>query len=391
VDPKTVKRKVLVQEAGGFDEQRAARVPVAKNTDVSQTLVAHRVDATKAKITAKRLVIEARAVGYLGSARNFRRLVAAEKKKWRAANGRQRRPAIWTPGDTVVIDWGTLPGTGVHVFCAVLAWSRIRFVRYARDETAATTFAMLAECFQTLVGYAKRDVLTPDGDVDLASRNEDAVDWCAERNSVGHSEICAIPMIASPLRPRCCGRCLRSGPGSAGPRSARSTSCPQSGSPRPATRSPSILVGAGVEAVTNDGVVRIYQIDTSESVAVHDQLGPGESSILDKHCPTPRKAPSRGPRARTDAEHRFLALRFCHSAISATTRSVILEMVSRGTSAPYTSAMSASPVIKPAARLLFFVEGPDATVAVARELLWHVTVGDGTLSYRLRPTAGGST
>ena len=71
---------------------------------------------------------------------------------------------------------------------------------------------------------------------------------------------------------------------------------------------PSILVGARVEAVTYDGVVRIYRIDTGELVATHDQLGPGESSILDEHYPTPRKPPSRGPRARTETEHAFLAL-----------------------------------------------------------------------------------
>ena len=171
-------------------------------------------------------MVEARAVGYDGSARNFRRLVAAEKKQWRAKNARQRRPAVWIPGETLVIDWGTLAG-GMHVFCAVLAWSRIRFVRYARDETAATTFSLLAECFEALggvpakvladrmgclkagtvaqvviptpdyvrfathygfspdfchpgdpeskgivehrVGYAKRDIPTPDGDADLAA------------------------------------------------------------------------------------------------------------------------------------------------------------------------------------------------------------------------------
>lgn len=107
VDPKTVKRKVLAREAGELDEERASRAPVPKNTDVVRALVARRVDVTKAKVTAKRLLVEARAVGYVGSARNFRRLVAAEKKKWRARNGRQHRPAVWTPGEALVIDWGT--------------------------------------------------------------------------------------------------------------------------------------------------------------------------------------------------------------------------------------------------------------------------------------------
>ncbi|MDH4279963.1 MAG: IS21 family transposase, partial [Acidimicrobiia bacterium] len=98
VDPKTVKRKVAAWEAGELDDERAARAPVPKNTDVARDLVAQRVEATKAKVTAKRLLVETRAVDYAGSGRNFRRLVAAEKKKWRARNGRQRRPAVWTPG-----------------------------------------------------------------------------------------------------------------------------------------------------------------------------------------------------------------------------------------------------------------------------------------------------
>ncbi len=366
VDPKTVKRRVLAHEAGGLDEHRASRAPVPKNTDVARALVAQRVDATKAKVTAKRLLVEARADGYAGSTRNFRRLVAEEKKKWRAKNGRQRRPAVWTPGDTLVIDWGVLPGTGVHVFCAVLAWSRIRFVRYARDETAATTFTMLAECFEALggvpakvladrmgclkagtvagvviptpdyvrfathygfapdfchagdpaskgivenlVGYAKRDVPAPDADSDLTSWNEAAVEWCAERNGVEHSEICAVPadrlaVEIDLLRPL---PMLR-------PRIGRAEICKvdKLATIRVASARysvPSLLVGTRVEAVTYDGVVRIYRIDTGELVATHDQLGPGESSILDEHYPTPRKPPSRGPRPRTETERTFLAL-----------------------------------------------------------------------------------
>ena len=63
-----------------------------------------------------------------------------------------------------------------------------------------------------------------------------------------------------------------------------------------------------VECVTFDGGVRIYDCDSGELVAVHAQLAPGEAAILDEHYPTPRRAPSRGPRARTDIEREFLAL-----------------------------------------------------------------------------------
>ena len=63
---------------------------------------------------------------------------------------RGRRPAVWSPGEHLVIDWGVLGG--LHVFCAVLAWSRVRFVRFADNERAETTLALLAECFGHLGG-----------------------------------------------------------------------------------------------------------------------------------------------------------------------------------------------------------------------------------------------
>jgi transposase len=368
VDPKTVKRKVLAHEAGVLDEAVSARAPVPKNTDGVRALVAERVAATRARISAKRLLPVARAAGYAGSPRNFRRVVAVEKKAWRANNARQRRPAVWVPGETLVIDWGTLPG-GVKVFCAVLAWSRVRFVRFARDETAATTMAMLAECFETLggvpakvladrmgclkggvvanvviptpdyvrfathygfrpdfchahdpeskgivehlVGYAKTDIPTPDrdsdGDVDVAVWNDVARQWCAEVNGVVHSETCAVPAnqleierpllrVLPSLRPRI---------GHVEVRTVDKLSTIRVASARYSV--PHQLRGRRVEAVTFDGRVSVYDLD-GVLVAEHPQVGPGEASILDEHYPTPRRAPSRGPRARSDTERAFLAL-----------------------------------------------------------------------------------
>ena len=69
-------------------------------------------------------------------------------------NGWDHNVLIGPFGETLVIDWGTLPG-GIHVFCAVLAWSRYRFVRAARDQQAATTMRLLAECFEVLGGVPK--------------------------------------------------------------------------------------------------------------------------------------------------------------------------------------------------------------------------------------------
>jgi hypothetical protein len=91
-----------------------------------------------------------------------------------------------------VIDWGVQ--AGLHVFCAVLAWSRWRFVRFATDEKAATTLGMLAECFEQLGGVPKvvladrmgclkggvvanKVVPTPDY-VRFASHYRFRPDWC---------------------------------------------------------------------------------------------------------------------------------------------------------------------------------------------------------------------
>ena len=147
---KTVKRVVLRHAAG---QGRPAKAPRPANYEDVRGLVAAGVDTAKARISAKRLLPTARAAGYTGSDRNFRRLVAEEKKAWRAKNGRTHRPASWSPGEHLVIDWGVI--AGVHVFAAVLAWSRFRFVRFAADEKAATTMGMLAECFEVLGGTPK--------------------------------------------------------------------------------------------------------------------------------------------------------------------------------------------------------------------------------------------
>jgi hypothetical protein len=127
--PKTVKRVIARHESGAAVP---AREPREHNYDAVAALVAERVEKTKGKITAKRLLPAVRAAGYEGSARNFRRLVAERKALWRQDNHRGRRPAVWSPGEHLVIDWGVLGG--LHVFCAVLAWCRVRFVRFADNE-----------------------------------------------------------------------------------------------------------------------------------------------------------------------------------------------------------------------------------------------------------------
>ena len=89
--PKTVKRVIARHESGGAAP--AAR-PREHNYDAVTELVAERVEKTQGRISAKRLLPAARAAGYEGSARNFRRLVAdaesvvaQRESPWSAAGG----------------------------------------------------------------------------------------------------------------------------------------------------------------------------------------------------------------------------------------------------------------------------------------------------------------
>jgi hypothetical protein len=90
-----VRRVIARHEAGGGARPR---VPRSRNYDDVAVLVAERVGKTSGRISAKRLLPAARAAGYEGSDRNFRRLVAEQKALWRRDHHRGRRPAVWSPG-----------------------------------------------------------------------------------------------------------------------------------------------------------------------------------------------------------------------------------------------------------------------------------------------------
>jgi len=360
-DPKTIKRE-LARQAGEDSAERRGR---ARNYDVVGDVVRARVAKTAGRISAKRLLPEARAAGYAGSARNFRRLVAVAKSDWRRDHHRGRRPAVWSPGDTLVIDWGS-EGT-LHVFCAVLAWSRWRFVRFAADERAATTLAMLAECFEelggvpkvvladrmgcvkggvvanvviptpdyvrfathyrfrpdfceggdpaskgiveNLVGYAKSDLVVPaEPDVaHLDEANGAARAWCVEVNAQVHSEICAVPAERLVTEADLLGPLpsLRPRIGRVTVRKVDKLSCVRIGSARYSV--PVRLIGNTVEMILVDGRVKI--LDGDEIVADHALVAPGEASVVDDHYGGARPdKPLRSVRPSTPAEKAFCAL-----------------------------------------------------------------------------------
>jgi transposase len=359
---KTVKRVITRLEAG---EAQPEHAPRERNYDLVAELVEQRVRKSAGRISAKRVLPAARAAGYEGSPRNFRRLVAEQKRLWRQDHHRGRRPAVWSPGETLVIDWGV--EAGLHVFCAVLAWSRVRFVRFAFDERAETTLALLAECFEVLggvpgkvladrmgclkggvvanvvvpsptylrfaahygfrpdfceandpeskgivenlVGYAKRDLMVPRvpfGDLTVA--NTAALEWCREVNSVVHSEICAVPNERLITERELLGGLpsLRASIGRVVTRKVDRLSCVRFGSARYSV--PTRLIGTTVGLRTDDGRLLVVLTTNGDVIAEHTLVAPGETSVLDVHYGGPRPAPRRAVRPKTTAEKQFCAL-----------------------------------------------------------------------------------
>jgi transposase len=368
VTHKTVRR--IVEK----DQAQAERVERRRNYESVRGLVADKIKVTDGRISALRLLPLARAAGYEGSDRNFRRLVADERSKHRRglAIASARRPAVWAPGEHLVIDWGELGG--LKVFCAVLAFSRVRFVRFARDEKAATTLALLAECFEqlggvpkvvladrmgclkggvvanvvipspdyvrfashyrfrpdfceakdpeskgiveALVGYAKRDLMLPQlrlaatATDDLGVLNEAAARWCAEVNGRRHSETSAVPAERLAQTERALLAPLPSLRPTIGRRELRKVDKLSTVRFASARYSvPNRMLGHTVEVVATEERVTIVAPGTGEVLAEHILCRPGESSILDEHYGKPRPdRPARKVRPRSAAEVAFLAL-----------------------------------------------------------------------------------
>ena len=354
---KTVRR--VVGRRAGAPPERPAR---PRSTDPHRDLIAEKVRATGGRISAKRLLPAVRAEGYAGSARHLRRAVAEAKAAWRTSR-RVYRPWTPAPGGHLAVDWGS--EGGLHVFCAVLVWSRVRFVRFAADESQATTLALLAECLEALggvpavvlsdrmgclkggvvanvvvpapgyhafaahygfrpdfceaadpeskgvvealVGYAKADLVVPSGGWDgLGAANRDAAAWCAEVNGRLHSETAAVPaerLLAERalLAPL---PSLRPSPAPSAARTVDRLRTVRYGSARYSV--PGEHIGRRLELAVAGPELVIS--DRGGEVARHRLVGPGETSLQDAHYGGPAGAPVRAVRPRTPGEVAFLGL-----------------------------------------------------------------------------------
>ena len=354
---KTVRR--VIERRSNPAGPRPAR---PKKTDPFAALIEARLRATDGRISAKRLLPLCRADGYTGSARHLRRAVAQAKSEHRRQR-RVYRPWVPTIGEHLVIDWGEIGA--LKVFCAVLAWSRVRFVRFATDERGATTLRLLAECFETLggvpavvladrmgclkggvvanvvvpapdyvrfaahygfrpdfceaadpeskgvvehlVGYAKADLVIPGapfGSLDAA--NAAAIAWCDEVNGQVHSEIAAIPAQRLATERRLLRRLpsLRPTLGEVHRRTVDHLRTVRFGSARYSV--PGAFIGRRVEVTVQGPEIAVFH--AGAEIARHRLVGPGEVSLLDAHYGRTAGPPVRAIRPRTPAEIAFLDL-----------------------------------------------------------------------------------
>lgn len=363
---KTVKRVLERRAAGQRPGRRVTTGPGL--AEPYADLIFGKVRSTDGRITAKRLLPIARAAGYAGSARTFRRAVVQEKTRWKRLR-RVYRPWTPEPGEHLLIDYGTVttgPNAGLKLFTAVLGWSRWRFVRFTRDESLDTTLRLLAECFEAAGGVpavvladrmgclkggvvanvvvptsgyvrfathygfrpdfceakdpeskgaveaavriAKSDLVVPADDfgADMSVANAAAVAWCTEINAIKHSETQAVPAERLVVE----RDVLRALPslrleGRRGVgRKVDKLSTVRIGSARYSV--PHQLVGRTVEVSTCDDRIEVWH--ERELVAAHRLIPPGATSILDEHYDRPAGKPRRAIRPRTKTEVAFLGL-----------------------------------------------------------------------------------
>jgi transposase len=365
-DHKTVKAHVERVRA----DQRPGRARRASVADPFAYVIGTKLAATEGRITAKALLRVVRAAGYEGSSRTLRRAVADARAEWRLRGRRVYRPWQSAPGDVVVVDWGhvgTVPTAAgprpLSAFCAVLGWSRYRYVRFTTSQRFAALATGLAGCFEhvqgvparvlfdnpktvtsqlvcrlsvlnadlvrlathytftpitaapadpeskgkveSLVKFVKSDCVPADGFASLDDANRWAEQWCAEVNGEIHSETCAVPaerLVAerSVLRP------LRERPPVATGERRRvdKFSTVRYASARYSV--PHRLRGEWLEVAVEGNAVRISS--GGDEVALHPLQPPGGSSIVDDHYPSTRPNGVRPLRPRTVTEHAFCAL-----------------------------------------------------------------------------------
>lgn len=159
VDHHTVSALVAARAAGTLGVTPPPRGSVA---DTFADKIEAWVDKSSGKIRADVVHDRLVAMGYSGSPRTTRRVVAHAKAAWRRTTHRIYKPWITEPGHWLQWDYGDGPvvgGASTVLFCAWLAWSRFRVIIPLADRSWPSVVAALDQTFR-IIGGAPTYLLT---------------------------------------------------------------------------------------------------------------------------------------------------------------------------------------------------------------------------------------
>jgi hypothetical protein len=130
----------------GCDHHTVAPARRAQILDAYREKVEEWVEASHGRVRADVAHGKLEALGYEGSERTTRRVVAEVKAAYRAGHRRRFRPWLPEPGLWLQWDYGDGPlveGQKSWLFCAWLSWSRYRVVLPIRDKSLPTLLGCL--------------------------------------------------------------------------------------------------------------------------------------------------------------------------------------------------------------------------------------------------------
>ena len=183
VDHHTVARAVAARALG----TQLAAEPVVRSrvAEAFADKIGEWIDRSNGRVRADVVHEKLVAMGYTGSERTTRRVVAALKAVYHHDNHRIYKPWITEPGGWLQYDFGAGPvidDVNVLLFCAWLAWSRFRVILPLADKSLPSVIAALDRTFR-LMGGAPTYVLTDNERTvtdrhiaGIAVRNRTAVD-----------------------------------------------------------------------------------------------------------------------------------------------------------------------------------------------------------------------
>jgi hypothetical protein len=152
VDHHTVAALVAARAAGTLGAAPPPRPGVA---DTFADKIDQWVDKSSGKIRADVVHDRLVAMGYSGSPRTTRRVVAHAKAGWKRKTHRIYKPWITEPGAWLQWDYGDGPvvgGLSTVLFCAWLAWSRFRVIIPLADRSWPSVVAALDQTFRIIEG-----------------------------------------------------------------------------------------------------------------------------------------------------------------------------------------------------------------------------------------------